>query len=74
MTYHLVCPKCSETMQLEFEDRILYFENICENCNYKFTNAEIDEIYEDALIDDVSSKIDYAVDFGVDNVYNYDLK
>lgn len=65
MYYDIDCPKCGATIMLEVDapERLVYWEECCEECNYKFTPAESQEIYSTALTDCYATIIDRAHDF-----------
>lgn len=66
MTYSFKCPKCKESLfaDVDVGEHMVDWSEICENneCNYKFTSAEVLRIYDDALSDAWASMIDNAHD------------
>ena len=66
MTYAFSCPKCGEEIEADVDvgEHIVDMGDECPNdsCNYKFTEAEVEKIYSDALEDCFSTMVDDAHD------------
>ena len=64
MTYTFSCPKCGEEIEADVDvgEHMVDWNESCENekCNYKFTEAEVEKIYSDALEDCFSTMVDNA--------------
>lgn len=65
MYYDIECPQCKNSIYLEVDvpNRLVYWEEACEECKYKFSSEESLKIYDNALTDCYSTLIDYAHDF-----------
>jgi len=64
MTYTFSCPKCGEEIEADVDvgEHMVDWAEECQACNQKFTEAEVEKIYSDALEDCFSTMVDDAHD------------